>query len=144
MLATSVPRSHRNDGPLQSALHEALRPDGPCMTVPGKAAATPRLVVICNSFPVLSETFIVDHVTGMLDSGWSVTIVASKVDWEGAVKVYAGEGVRLELIELPDSRRESRWRRWLTVWRALQRWLGSCHRMCSIESHGHVPGEPLP
>ena len=33
VLATSVPRSHRNDGPLQSALHEALRPVWPGMTL---------------------------------------------------------------------------------------------------------------
>jgi colanic acid/amylovoran biosynthesis glycosyltransferase len=87
-------------------------------------ANRPNLLVVCTWFPVLSETFVIDHVTGMVCEGWDVTVVARKIDQEEARKVQAREGVHFDLVELPDWRATTGWQRLGTAYRALQLILG--------------------
>jgi colanic acid/amylovoran biosynthesis glycosyltransferase len=45
------------------------------------AERRPRLLVVAGRFPVVSETFVVDHVLGMAGHGWDVTVAYT---WPGA------------------------------------------------------------
>lgn len=66
-------------------------------------ARTPlHVAVVCHVFPKLSETFVLDHVTGLLDRGHDVTIVAQRNTEEAlahpAVEAY---GLLDRLVERP-------------------------------------------
>lgn len=45
--------------------------------VPGPAERRLRVAVFANEFPALSETFVLSHITGLLDAGNDVTIFAN-------------------------------------------------------------------
>ncbi|MBU2954479.1 glycosyltransferase family 4 protein [Marinobacter sp. F3R08] len=57
-----------------------------------------HVLVVVSSFPVYSETFVVDHVKGMLESGWEVSVVAENIDRKLFDAFFAGEASRPELL----------------------------------------------
>ena len=57
-----------------------------------------HVLVVVSSFPVYSETFVVDHVKGMLESGWEVSVVAKDIDRKLFDVFFAGEASRPELL----------------------------------------------
>lgn len=78
-----------------------------------------RLLVLCKYFPVLSETFVVDHVAGMVQSGWDVTVVASYTDESEAARIRAMKGVNFQLVRLPNLFMGTPVQRLALAWRAL-------------------------
>lgn len=59
------------------------------------------MLIVCNAFPVLSETFVVDHVVGMASSGWRATVAASAIDRIEAERIQEREDVHFGLAEVP-------------------------------------------
>lgn len=83
------------------------------MTGTGKTIEQPTLLVFCPAFPVLSQTFVVDHVVGMAQAGWKVIVVAGTIDVSAVSDIQFREHIRLEVRELPD------WHRAMPVHRLL-------------------------
>src|SRR6266478_9352927 len=44
-----------------------------------------RILMVVNDFPALSETFVLDQITGLIDRGFDVDILASKAREESTV-----------------------------------------------------------
>ena len=55
-----------------------MQADGPKHLTASQPSA--RIAVIASSFPVTSETFVVDHVRALADDGFDVTVVAIEID----------------------------------------------------------------
>ncbi|MDQ6952488.1 MAG: glycosyltransferase [Mariprofundaceae bacterium] len=55
------------------------------------------VVVIVNRFPVTSETFVVDHIVGLVKSGFEVTVLASECFQEDKQKIEKKEDIRFSL-----------------------------------------------
>jgi glycosyltransferase involved in cell wall biosynthesis len=56
-----------------------------------------RLLVVTWRFPAFSETFVVDHLTGLLDHGWRVSLCCVELD-EGARAGHGALAARLETV----------------------------------------------
>lgn len=73
------------------------------------------IVVVVDSFPVVSETFVVDHVLGLARRGHRVTVVAMSADAKAKQRIEESSGLSFDLVSLPELPRPHRWRRaaWL-------------------------------
>lgn len=89
------------------------------------------IVVVVDNFPVVSETFVVDHVLGLARRGHRVTVIAMSADAGAKAQIEADSGLDFGLVPFSDLERPNRWRRiaWLlgtagwARWRALgSRW----------------------
>jgi hypothetical protein len=58
-----------------------------------------KILVFTERFPLLGETFIVDHVVGLRADGWSVTVATFAVDTFGLEKLSQGllDGIDIQL-----------------------------------------------
>ena len=74
-----------------------------------------RILVVVDAFPVVSETFVVDHVLGLVRSGFYVTVVAMSGDMEAKQQIEARSGLRFDLVSFSSFARPNRWMRmaWL-------------------------------
>lgn len=70
--------------------------------------ARKRIVVVAKAFPVLSQTFVVDHVLGLARAGFEVIVVARTIDAEAARRLNSVP--ELSLVALRSWRRHSPWR----------------------------------
>lgn len=59
-----------------------------------------HILVIANRFPVTSETFVVDHVVGLAQHGWRVTVCAASVDNREAQSVCEKHNIKISLRPL--------------------------------------------
>src|SRR5215472_8922492 len=81
----------------------------PAVTATKHSVAQPlRVAVFANEFPALSETFVLSHITGLLDAGNDVTIFATEPR-AGDPSVHADFqryrlGERLRYRAMPASR----------------------------------------
>ncbi len=82
-----------------------------------------RILVVVDAFPVVSETFVVDHVLGLVRSGFYVTVVAMSGDMEAKKQIEARSGLRFDLVPFSSFARPNRWMRivWLVGATGLKR-----------------------
>lgn len=66
-----------------------------------KSAQRRQMLVLADAFPVPSETFIHDHVCGMANRGWDVTLLVRHL--HAMVPVISAEGT-LRVLEIPPPR----------------------------------------
>lgn len=65
--------------------------------------ASRHIAVVTSTFPLASETFVVDHVRGMIGKGWRVSVVANSIDLRAARAVLAGDFSQVSLVPLPGA-----------------------------------------
>lgn len=70
--------------------------------------AKPHILVLAYAFPVRSETFIVDHVRGLMASGALVTVAAWSIDLEALASIEQRYGVRISAVCIPNGIRHFR------------------------------------
>lgn len=69
----------------------------------------PSMLVVIWEFPVVSETFVVEHLIGMADRGWAVTVCCVRLD-DDRLAAQHGLGRRLRgLVVLGDAVESPSW-----------------------------------
>jgi glycosyltransferase involved in cell wall biosynthesis len=64
-------------------------------------ADRPHVLVLAASFPARSETFVVDHVRGLISRGAAVSVAAWEVDLDALTVIEQRYGVRIPLVRVP-------------------------------------------
>lgn len=72
------------------------------------AGALRRVAVIVGAFPTASETFVVDHVVGLLRHGWAPVVVCGHVEAAALEAASAQNGVCFEVEVIPPPVRSVR------------------------------------
>jgi glycosyltransferase involved in cell wall biosynthesis len=75
-----------------------------------RSSRRPRALVVCSTFPARSETFVTDHIAGLAQAGWDVSVAAQTVDQDLLARVPLPEGVaaRTYGLSVPRGGRSSR------------------------------------
>lgn len=86
----------------------ALPSECPCLA--DRRFREASVLVIVSRFPEPSQTFVVDHLRGLVRHGWSVHLAARSIDSEGVRKLGLPEleGVRFHLLQAPGRRQPFR------------------------------------
>ena len=61
--------------------------------------AARRLLIVTGDFPVASETFIVAHVRGMLERGWTVAVAAGTIDAARVTELFGDKAPQTFALE---------------------------------------------
>lgn len=61
--------------------------------------AARRLLVVTGDFPVASETFIVAHVRGMIERGWTVAVAAGTIDAARVTELFGDKAPQTFALE---------------------------------------------
>lgn len=67
--------------------------DGPARAPIHHGRSRPKILIVVPAFPAVSETFVVDHVVGLTDRGWEVTVASTDIDESALVALRKERGV---------------------------------------------------